>query len=586
MTFRLAFALLACMLGTAAQAQLEAIDAPVSFTATPAIAVPGTAVLLKGSTPFVTGQPGEVSLQISPPAADGGDADGTPVTLIAALDKDGNYSLSYTDTQVMGEYRVLVTAPDGKGSTTGKFAVLLLSGDKAAEQVTGTVWAGYKAVFQASETALLGAEQIINSLPASPEKAETLKRLAPAKKELERLQQQTAAGTLLLGTFVQTAVDYGGGTAAKDPLGRLIEDASGMRDKARAAQVEINQKLAESKAMSDQCAKLDTAMELLNLASTMLNFTDGIRAAIPNLLADKGIPAAFDETKASEGKKLLLGIGFKTAATFGMQSVSGLNNPGSFFIGMVVDAVNFGVKYHYDRQCTRFEGPFSGTLITQMKNEGVPYWKYTMQVKGKLTLSAPKGVAVALMKGRFEGLVTQYAVEQDVVNAFAPKLKSQLVYQQLVVPKLLGNLAAADELGTFYNQLVPNSFYLPVEAKREGSKLTLNIIEGGMVGMSSTYNYAQIFLVFMGGMIPELVHQMVPMQSPEFLMTRALKKDAVFEIKTVGDQQVFELPFNRVVEPDGDVKVTFHADVKACAPKCSKSSIGKVTDAIKQAVGK
>jgi len=576
MTFRLALALLACALGTAAQAQLEPIDAPVSFTATPAIVVPGSAVLLRGSTPFVTGQPGEVSLQISPPAADGGDADGTPVTVTAPLDKDGNYSLSYPDTRVMGEYRVLVTAPDGKGSAKGKFAVLLMSGEMGAVQVTGTWWAGSKAVFEATETAVVGAETLINSLPPSPSRDEATKRLEPTKKELARLRQQTAAGTVALGAFVDIAVQYGAGAALKAPLGELIEKASAMREPARAAQVEINQKLAESQKELDQCVKLDTAVELLNLASTLLNFTDEFRKILPNLLSDKFIPAAIDDAtegnkdKAIEGKKLLLNSAQKTLSAFGIGSKSAINNPGSAFIGLVVDAVTFGVKYHYDRQCTRFEGPFSGTLKTEYRHEGRPYWTYTVKIKGKLILSAPKGATVALMKGRFEGLVTEYAVDQRAVEVLAPQLKPYLVYQKLTLPILLGNLAAADSMGTFYNQLIPNSFYLPVVAKREADKLTLNILEGGMVGVPARYNQAQIFIVLMSGLIPELVHQLVPMESPEFLMTRVMKKDAVFEIKTSGDQQTFKRSFDREVEPGADTKVTFHADVKACAPKCSK----------------
>ena len=585
MTFRLALALFACTLGTAAQAQLEPIDAPVSFTATPAIALPGTAVLLKGSTPFVTGQPGEVSLQISPPAADGGDADGTPVTVTAALDKDGNYRLSYTDTQVMGEYRVLVTAPDGKGSTTGKFAVLLMTGEKVAEQVTGTVYQGYKETFVAAELALDGAVEILKSLPPSPEKDEALGKLEPLKSELEKIKKDAAGGAIALGEFAKAVADPG--TAGKPvdeglkaTLGPVLEAAGEMKTQSRAEQVQINQRLADSRAASDQCAKLDTAVELLTLASNVINYTEIPKAVISKLLGYKppakpgaatGVGSEVAGGAAYYAKKAGSGLGIELGKDIiGMQSGVTLKNPAAIWAGIVVDTTKFVVKHLYQKSCTRFEGPFSGKLTTIYRHEGQQYWKYSVKVQGRLILSAPKGATVTLMKGRFEGLVTEYAVEQDVVNVFAPKLKSQLIYQRLIVPPLLGNLASAESLGSFYNQLIPNSFYLPVVAKRESDKITLNITEGGMIGLPASYNRAQIFLVFMGGMIPELVHQLVPMESPEFLMTRVMRKDAVFEITTSGDQQTFKRSFDREVEPGADTKVTFHADVKACAPKCSK----------------
>lgn len=581
---RLAIALLACTVGTTAHAQLEPIDAPVSFSAAPAIALPGTPVLLKGRTPFVTGQPGEVSLQISPPASDGGDADGTPVTVTAPLDKDGNYSLSYTDTQVMGEYRVQVTAPDGKGSSTGKFAVLLMSGEKVAEQVTGTVYQGYKETFVAAELALDGAVEILKSLPPSPEKDEALGKLEPLKKELEKIKKDAAGGALALGEFVKAKTAPGPTGAPNTPvdegfkqvLAPVLEAAGEMKTQSRAQQVQINQRLADSRAASDQCAKLDTAVELLTLASNVINYTEIPKAVISKLLGYKpsvktGLGNEAAGSAAFYAKKVGSGLGIELGKDIiGMQSGVALKNPAAIMAGVVVDTTKFVAKYLYRKSCTRFEGPFGGKLTTVLKHEGQQYWKYSVKVQGRVILSAPKGATVTLMKGRFEGLVTEYAVEQDVVNVFAPKLKSQVVYERLIVPPLLGNLGSAESLGSFYNQLIPNSFYLPVVAQREADKITLNITEGGMVGLPASYNKAQIFLVFMGGMIPELVHQLVPMQSPEFLMTRAMKKNAVFEIKTAGEQQSFARIFDREVEPDGEVKVTFHADVKACAPKCAK----------------
>ncbi len=599
----LALLLLAC--APLAHAQPESIDAPVSFTATPTLVVPGGAVVLSGSTPLVTGKPGAVTLTITPPAQDGGDGDGTPVTQEAVVDQSGNYTLSYSKTEAMGEYRVTVTAPDGKGGTTGKFAVMLLSDEKIAEQLTGTIYQAQQPIYQGATAAINAVKEIVRQLPDSPEKTVTMKHIGLTEEEVEKLRAAMAIGSVAAGDWAKIMSQLGAGDALKARLPPVIEVLSEQSKETRAQEVRINQRIDESRKATDQCVKLDTAIELLNLASMLINIHDKPMQILINLLSDKGIPTAIDAAKApavngqpdkfEELKKYGLTQASKAAAAFGQKGgevsspIKFSIKPGSvtFAVGALGDAVNFGLKYHYQKQCARFEGPFSGSISSSFRHNGKEYWKYTMEVAGKLILSAPKGSKAAAMKGRFEGMVTSYEVEQNAVDAFASALKPYLVKEFLIVPPLLADVALGggqvEEFGSYFNQLIPHSFYVPVEAQRREDKIILNVKEGGQIGLSPAFNQARLYMVFMSMGIPDIRQQTMPMQGAEFLLSRGMRKDASFEIKSSGGTETIEKPFHREVTPEGsDVTVVFDVKVKACNPKCSKNSIEKGVETVKE----
>jgi len=578
----------------------QPVDAPVTFTAKPGLVVPGGTVTLGGSTPLVTKQASEVTLTIAPPAADGGDGDGTPQTLTAPVDANGGYSLPFTATERMGEYRVTVTAPDGKGSTTGRFAVLLLNEEKAAEQVTGVLWQAYQPLFEGVEMALDEVEAILESLPASAEKAEARKRVSTLRLDYPGIRKGTAEGANQTGPYVEGAIKGGAGAALKAPLTELLDTAREMKTETTAQRERIRQRVAESRAATDQCVKLDHAIELLNLASMLMNVWDTPKKILINLLTDKGIPAAIDAAKipnpdGADTKKFVVTQGQKALAAFGLGGAAGLSTmvnvsvkPGAatFFVGAVGDITNFALKLLYEKNCSRFEGPFTASIRSVFKHNGVMYWTYTMHLKGKLILTAPKGATVTAMKGRFEGVVDRYDVQENTVDAFATALKPYLVFRKLMLPTLAANAVTADEFGSYFNQLVPQSFYVPVDAVRKEGEVVLNVREGGQVGLTQRYNQVKLYLVFMSMMIPQLMEQSVPMESAEFVLSRGMRKDATFEIKNSGGTQTIARSFTRNVPlQGGDVVVDFAVDVKACSPKCVKGAIENTADRIKGALG-
>jgi hypothetical protein len=310
-------------------AEPVAVDAPVTVVATPTLVVPGGAVELSGTTPLVTGQPGAVTLTITPPAQDGGDGDGTPLTREAAVDANGHYSLRFSDTEAMGEYRVRVTAPDGKGQSSGTFAVLLLSDAHIAEQLTGTIYQAQQPIYRGAGAAIATVMEIVRTLPPSPEKDKLAKNLGDANAELETLKQAVATGSVAAGQWAKTLSELGASRALRDRLPTAINALNQQRSDTRAQEARIQQRIEESRKATDHCVKLDTAIELLNLASMLINIHDKPLQILINLLSDKGIPAAIDATKAplvkgqpdkfEEMKKFGVTQGFKAAAAFGQK---------------------------------------------------------------------------------------------------------------------------------------------------------------------------------------------------------------------------------------------------------------------------
>lgn len=596
MNLRALIPLLLCIAAPLASAQLEPIDAPITLSAAPAIAVPGATVVLSGATPFVTGKPGEVQLTITPPAADGGDGDGTPITVTAAVDKEGQYTLSFKDTAVMGEYRVLATAPDGKGSSNGKFGVLLMTGEQVAEQVTGTVYKGYQQVLSSSEQALDGVEEILVGLPDSSEKAQGIAKLAQLKTQLADRKKATAQASIQLGKFAEVVTTAGGAAALKAPLAQVLDSVGAMEAKAREHEAQVQRRIADSKGDVDICVRLDAAMELLNLTSMLINLYDAPVKIIINLFTDKAIPAGIDGAQSKtpgenlDNKKFVLAESQKGLAAFGLSGKDGLSFPSkamgpgsvSFFTGIAIDITNFVLKKIYESRCTRFEGPFTGSIKSRFLHESKPFWKYEMQVRGKLVLSAPKGATETQMRGRFEGQVVSYEVEQHLVKALAPQLEQFLVFSKVQLPFLGANALLFDESGSYFNQAIPSTFYVPTTAVRRGDKIIVNTPDGGQVGLLPKANRGMFYAVIMSGLIPELVMQPLPFESAEFLISRGMRKDAEFVISGSKGEQVIQRQFTRHESLDnGNITVDFAVDVKACDPKCTKSTLQKGSEAVK-----
>ena len=178
------------------------------------------------------------------------------------------------------------------------------------------------------------------------------------------------------------------------------------------------------------------------------------------------------------------------------------SNLGASAPGLLIDLANYVTKDVYNSMCTRYEGPFTGSLhivfFTDANNR-IPYWEYTVEIGGKLILSEPKafsGKPGSTMRGRFDGAAIGYKVWEDALK-INPKLRTQVVLHKLIAPPANIPLPP-DEFGAMFNTAAhPLGFQVGVTAVRKGDQFIVNFDEQAIRDMSPKFNRGLLIYLFL-----------------------------------------------------------------------------------------
>ena len=563
--FALAISLFfAALLPICVSAQMEKIDAPVSVTSNPKVALPGATIKLSGQTPPT--QAGAkvnvlINIELRPKPANGKEA--KPIQLDVAVDAKGLWALNVQNTIHIGRYTVTVTAPDGKGQATTQF-------DVVSEGAFDEFQKKYAASMDATETTFVTTvDKLLADIPDSDEKQQVMQRYQVIKNKLKQRRQKRP--TLIPNLPPVIAV------LPAPKRAELVTPIFENFEKITVESNSVGDAIRASRFGASACEKLDTVVEALNLASTLMNFETNAANLVINHLTDKVSPALIESQKyGNTGTKFAEGEAVKVwvANLRGYKVLTG-SVP-----GLMVDLANYVIKDVYTSMCTRYEGPFAGSLSIQFftdDNNRDPYWEYTVEIGGKLILSEAKafsGKPGSTMRGRFDGAAIGYKVWEDALK-LNPKLKTQLAFHKLIAPPPTIPLPP-DEFGAVFNTAAhPLGFQIGVSAVRKGDQVIVNFDEAAIRDMSPKFNRALLIHVFIAGMIPAPNYQTLPMQDAHYILSRGMRTNAVLKLSTTGKEQHMTGNFTRK-EDTGDILLNWKVNVDICNPACSDSSIQRV----------
>jgi hypothetical protein len=552
------------LLPVSAMAQMEAIDAPVSVTVNPKVALPGAPIKLSGQTPPT--QPGAkvnvlVTIELMPKPANGKEA--KPIQLDVAVDAKGLWALNIKNTIHIGRYTVTVNAPDGKGKATTQF-------DVVSEDAVDEFQKQYAASMDATETTFVTTvDKLLADIPDSSEKQQVIQRYQVIKNKLKERRQKRPA-----------LIPNPPPVIAALPAPKRAELVTPIFENFEKITVESNtvgDSIRASRFGASACEKLDTVVEALNLASTLMNFEKNAINLVINHLTDKVSPALIENHKyGNTGAKFAEGEAVKVWVA----NLRGYKDLTGSVPGLMVDLANYVTKDLYSSMCTRYEGPFTGSLsIEFFKDDSSrdPYWEYTVEIGGKLILSEPKaftGKPGSTMRGRFDGAAIGYKVWEDALK-INPKLKTQLAFHKLIAPPSVIPLPP-DEFGAVFNTAAhPLGFQVGVTAVRKFDQIIVNFDDAAIRDMNPKFNRALLIHVFVAGMIPAPNYQMLPMENAHYILSRGMRKNAVLKLSTKGKEQHLTGNFTRK-EDTGGILLNWKVDVDICNPACSDSSIQRV----------
>ncbi|MEO6226864.1 MAG: hypothetical protein ABIO61_03275 [Thermomonas sp.] len=551
-----------------AQAQVEEIEAPITATATPVLGLPGAAIKLAGETPAA--QPGaKVSLVITitpTPQQAGGDTE--PLKREALIDASGRWSLTLKETAAVGRYSVVVIAPDGKGHAKTQFDIAKV--DQYVELARKYALA-MKLSVNATIVALDGRmEELIQGLPEGTEKAETRRRYTIIRRKLVAIINHPPIPIPLPPSPPGPPGPPGPDPTRDPPPIDPIIDATEESDRIRAA-------IKASRFGAETCQRLDTIVEALNFTSTLMNFVGKPIDIMLAHLSDKVNPAVIEEDqKLSTEDKFIKSEKVKVAVAALRGSKSLVNS----VPGLAFDLANYVTKDFYGKVCTRFEGPFTGTLSIEYYTTSTSrdaYWSYIIKIGGMMSLSQPKyfnGLPGSIMIGRVDGAAIGYEVSEDTLKLI-PAMRDRLMYRKLIAPRAEIPLPPI-EMGALFNTMAhPLGFQSTMRGVRKGDQVVVNFDEPALRDMDPKFNRALLIHVFNGGLIPVLNYQTLPMQGGHYILTRGMRKDAVLNLTTEGKEQHLKNKFTRK-EDTGDISLRWDVEVDLCNPACSTTTIRRV----------
>lgn len=563
--FALAASLFSAMLlPMSVSAQMETIEAPVSVTSNPKVALPGVPIKLSGQTPPT--QAGAkvnvlINIELIPKPANGKKA--KPIQLDVVVDAKGNWALNVKNTIHIGRYTVIVTAPDGKGQATTQFNVV-------SEDAFDEFQKQYAASMDATETIFVTTvDKLLADIPDSSEKQQVIQRYQVIKNKMKERRQKRP-----------TLIPNPPPVIAALPAPKRAELATPIFENLEKITVQSNSvgdAIRASRFGASACEKLDTVVEALNLTSTLMNFERNAVNLVINHLTDKVSPALIENHKyGNAGAKFAEGEAVKVWVA----NLRGYSTLTGSVPGLMIDLANYVTKDLYTSICTRYEGPFTGSLNIEFFKDGSsrdPYWEYTVEIGGKLILSEPKaftGKPGSTLRGRFDGAAIGYKVWEDALK-LQPGLKSQLAFHKLIAPPPAIPLPP-DESGAVFNTAAhPLGFQVGVTAVRKGDQIIVNFDEAAVRDMNPKLNRALLIHVFIAGMIPAPNYQTLPMENAHYILSRGMRKNAVLKRSTKGNEQHLTGNFVRK-EDTGDILLNWKVDIDICSPACSDSSIQRV----------
>ncbi|HUR98145.1 MAG TPA: hypothetical protein VMZ26_08795, partial [Pyrinomonadaceae bacterium] len=252
---------------------------PVEFRLTPEKTLPGGQVIISGTVPFVPEQKtvsitvtfkAEPRLPGSDPLTKEQEAFLKPKALTApVMNAQGGFSLTFNDTQVPGEYEVVVVSPDKKGRAQKSFEVLEL--DDADDLVKD----GLSRTFYLAKSAEKTAAKLLDVLPPSPGKEELKEKLKSLRIHLDKADPNRTRIEEALQKFEGLVGSHPATTPIVSPL---FINTLAWSESAREEQQELTQQLGklEKKTHTSPCDAIDDTIDALRLVGKALETAVGV----------------------------------------------------------------------------------------------------------------------------------------------------------------------------------------------------------------------------------------------------------------------------------------------------------------------
>jgi hypothetical protein len=524
----------------------------------------------------------DVSLDIkaskaSPPQA---------TVLHATAGLDGKFTFHFTPT-VSGQYTVVATAPDHRGTSTIQLRVVDPTSGPDNQDLAQSISRLVKYVPQIFDEILVK----FDNLPPSPAK-DTLKRRMQAvikqANDLELPANEVSNDLGLLLAAKWTIEDH-----PTEAYKRMQDD----RDKVVRYLGEVEnfetRSWDELKAIKQRallCDDLEVVQEGINIVSNMLAFlTPTDKISVLRSYAGDFVGNAVGSATSSATGSDYAGFGAQEAvkqngiaeAFLKKQDVLAKNASG--FVGLLNDEIGLAVQVVVSESCVQFSGPVKAHMHAKFFHDGKMWWEYAFDVQGQLTLHYPKsasGGAVPL-KGRLEGFANNYKVWEDSLAVMFPTLSAGTVQKHFQILPITANdnTGVLTSDAAIFNRIrsvegstvgaltTPSSFFFEVTGTATESQLTVKLGPA----RRDTNDSATIVVLHLSvlTLYPDVLVYPLPFKPVHFVFEKASPGNYTIPLKPDGQvikgSQKFQ---NQRSSSNGEAEGEYTAEINVCNPGC------------------
>ena len=444
--------------------------------------------------------------------------DGSVDTIRVTAELGGKFTFSYAKTDLEGHYTVDVFPAGGKGEpVTFKFEVVDVG--SAAEAPAQRL----QEIQQVSERLVAAIDAAVRKAPADSNQADALNRLNEVRERIQRQSRVVADARAAIGHM--PAISTANAQAAGE-TGRALADLNRWATDCQETLQQASDQEAQIRQSASLCDTLNLAGEGLSLLSTVMNFVGGPVTIAKNLIVDKLVPAGIGATAGSDNAKFGLTEGFKVASS----AAEGYVAIAAGAPGLIGDTAQFIVGKFFGTYCSVLSGPVKATFSVTVKEKGSAWWKYDIELNGKLTMWADKKAAAdpqgVSYHGRLEGNATKVSFWEDVFILSPLPRNTAVLLRKRITPVTLGN-TANDPLGfgSVAHALSPGYFNLEYHGWLNSERLLLKKPRK-IVDFSPLFkNQLALAMVNPGIPVPYFEKFEFPIQKAEWIIDRSVDGD-------------------------------------------------------------
>lgn len=559
---------------------------PVTVGVQPGNSLPGGRIRISGSTIRLANAPGldpnsmVVRITVKPIGQFPIDAETTisetteyeqPRTYTASVNAAGGYAIVVDGPLGHGQYRVTATAPDGKGIDSTGFIVI------QREDMELEVTERVKRALRVAATAVENADRMVEGLPASPAKTEMTKKLTAIKAKMAEAPSQTAQFASGIDFISAIPKKYPETAPAFAPFYRQM----GLWTANSREEIEtISTQLDKSKKARVTCDQLDRVTESFKFAALLLNLVASPLDVAKNFAGDITGEIIVKEASASPG--LNGNLGFQTMVgqvnkrvpeMFGKieewKGGGGMDMQGSLS-SLLLDAASYASARMFESYCEKFEGPVKASMRAEFSKGGDPWWKYSVDIEGKLVLRYAKGATgeAASVSGQFEGSARSFKIWENAGKVLFPELMPKGALVARVIKPPIGSPYIQNQGMVAAQVLTPSSFLIPVEGTIVGTKLTLRMLASTIDFTTATARGVYVFFGPGTLNVPLTTTFTLPYKDAHWILKSGLGGERTeFELKTAGKQMTIERT-GKIEKPGSGNTATYMMNLKACNPGC------------------